>query len=74
MQTMTTDINQLAWRRELPAMPPCGDLLIQSADGKECHYDAKNGHVWIVQCSGVRYNLGGTYPGGVAKGAKQCQP
>jgi len=61
MQAMTANVNQLARRRELPAMPPCSDVLVQSANRKECHYDAKNGHLSIVQCRVGRHNLGSAH-------------
>jgi hypothetical protein len=36
MQAMTAHVNQLPWRRELPAMPSDDDCLIEDASGKEC--------------------------------------
>jgi hypothetical protein len=45
---MTAYVNQLSGTLEPPAMSPGGDLLIEDADGKQRHDDAKHGHAPMV--------------------------
>jgi hypothetical protein len=57
MQAMTAHVNQLSGRRELSAMPPGGDPLVERADGQERYDNSKNGHLPIVQSGRAQCNL-----------------
>jgi hypothetical protein len=57
MQPMTAHVNQLSWRRELPAMAPGGDLLIEGANGKKRDNSPENSHLPILDPGRVQRNL-----------------